>query len=584
MRFVIAIVSFVVAIGMIGYGIAQRTFLAEPAEMVASLSESKDAAVTVIDGKTLNAFDGSQTITITSSGPIFAAYGRSDDVAGWIGDTTVNKVSFSAKTGDLTSKTVVGKSDKVPDPKGSDLWLDEYSEDKKVTLTVNVPDDISFIILSDGEKPAPGNISISWPIDNRTPFAGPLIIGGTVLLLAGLAALLWALNHQRKTRGPRRKPPKMPKVPRQRGMKAVTRGKTKALEATGGRRATRRGMIAVLPVVLVGTLALSGCGTFGTVSGSTPSPTPSTAEQAGVDVPPPAVTVRQIERIVADVATVAATADAKLDKTLIATRFEGPALQLRLADYAIRSADAAIAAVPAIPTGAVEVTLPQQTDSWPRTVFVVVKDAKDEKVAPVGLFLVQDDPRSQYKVNYAVTLEPSAEIPPLAPAIVGAARLDPGVSLFAMAPEDIAAAYGDILLTDKASPSYAKFDVTKDSLLKAVGLDYKNAQKAQLSTTAALSYSAAAGPGDTIVLATNDSGALVAVNLNETTVVAPVETGAAVNPSGAVKALSAIGVTVKGIQAVYGDQLLFYVPSASSKAKIVLLGYSQGLVAASELP
>ncbi|MEP6479558.1 MAG: hypothetical protein ABJB03_09215 [Rhodoglobus sp.] len=584
MRFVIAIVSFVVAIGMIGYGVAQRTFLAEPSEMVASLSESKDPAVTVIDGKTLNAFDGSQTITITSSGPIFAAYGRTDDVAGWIGDTTINKVSYSSKTGDLTSKTVTGKSDSVPDPRGSDLWLDEYSHDKRVSLTVKVPADVSFVIISDGKKPAPGDISITWPIDNRTPFSGPLIIGGTVLLLAGLAVLLWALNHQRKTRGPRRKPPKMPKVPRQRGMKAVTRAKTKALEVTGGRRATRRGLIAVLPVVLVSTLALSGCGAFGSASGSTPSPTPSTAQQAGVDVPPPAVTVRQIQRIVADVATVAATADAKLDTTLIATRFEGPALQLRLADYAIRKADGSIAAVPAIPTGPVEVILPQQTDSWPRTVFAVVKDDKDKTVAPVALFLVQDDPRSQYKVNYAVTLEPSAKIPPLAPAIVGAARLDPGVSLFAMAPDGIAAAYGDILLTDKASTSYEKFDEKNDSLIKAVGLDAKNAIKAGLSTTASITYTTAAGAGDTIVLATNDSGALVAVNLNETTVVAPVETGAAVNPSGAVKALSAIGVTVKGIQAVYGDQLLFYVPAASSKAKIVLLGYSQGLVSATELP
>ena len=91
------------------------------------------------------------------------------------------------------------------------------------------------------------------------------------------------------------------------------------------------------------------------------------------------------------------------------------------------------------------------------------------------------------------------------------------------------------------------------------------------------------GPADAIALATNDAGALVAVNLNETTAVVPVEAGAAVNPSGAVKALSGLAVTTKGVLATYGDQLLFYIPPAGSSAKIILLGYSVGLVSATEI-
>ena len=76
---------------------------------------------------------------------------------------------------------------------------------------------------------------------------------------------------------------------------------------------------------------------------------------------------------------------------------------------------------------------------------------------------------------------------------------------------------------------------------------------------------------------------LVAVNLYETTTVAPVEAGAAVNPTGQVKALSGLAISTKGIVATYSDQLLFYVPPAGSNAKIVLLGYSVGLVQAQEL-
>ncbi|HOT34241.1 MAG TPA: hypothetical protein PLW15_07335, partial [Rhodoglobus sp.] len=76
---------------------------------------------------------------------------------------------------------------------------------------------------------------------------------------------------------------------------------------------------------------------------------------------------------------------------------------------------------------------------------------------------------------------------------------------------------------------------------------------------------------------------IVAVNLNEITTVQPVEAGAAVNPTGQVKALSGLAISTKGIRATYGDQLLFYVPAAGSDAKIVLLGYSVGLVKAGEI-
>ena len=88
MRFVLAIISFVVAAVMIGAGIAQRTIFLEPDEVALSASSSTGAAVTVVDGEALNAFSGSQTLTISGSGDIVAAYGRSTDVIAWLGDTT----------------------------------------------------------------------------------------------------------------------------------------------------------------------------------------------------------------------------------------------------------------------------------------------------------------------------------------------------------------------------------------------------------------------------------------------------------------------------------------------------------------
>lgn len=582
MRFVLAIVSFLLAAVLIGYGIAQRTILAEPDEVSLSTTVESDAAVTVIDGTTLNAFVGNQTLNVSGSDEVFAAYGRTADVLAWIGDTEYNAVSFDEETGELTSELVPGEATEVPDPNGSDLWLDDYVKDDSLTLTVKVPDSISFIIVSDGVAPAPNRLSLTWPVDTSTPWAGPLIVGGAVALLLGLGFLLWALHHMRSSRGPRRKQPKMPKVPRKALPKKAGR---KAVESPKSNRRAVRGMIAV-PVVLAGALVLSGCGAqyWPDLDGapSTPSPSASGAPEAA-ELDPPAVTTRQVERIIARIVAVAADADAAKDAALIATRFDGAALELRLASYQIQAGDPTIGGLPAIPDGEVSVVLPQQTDTWPRTVLTVIENPDDDTVPPVALYLEQADPRSDYKVAYAITMEPSAVLPAVAPANVGASRLATDTGVLKMTPQEVALAYGEILEQDVDSPSFLEFEAEGDTLRTAVGLAKKNELRASLPATASITFGHEIGAAEPIALATNDAGAIVAVNLNEITTVAPTEAGAAVNPTGSVKALSGVAVSTKGVMATYGDQLLFYVPPAGSDAKIVLLGYSQGLVKATEI-
>ncbi|MFX6118611.1 hypothetical protein ABTE85_20350, partial [Acinetobacter baumannii] len=60
-------------------------------------------------------------------------------------------------------------------PVGSDLWLDEYQQTGSVSTTLQLPSDMSVLVASDGSAPAPTNITVTWPIDNSTPWAGPLI-------------------------------------------------------------------------------------------------------------------------------------------------------------------------------------------------------------------------------------------------------------------------------------------------------------------------------------------------------------------------------------------------------------------------
>ncbi|MDH6181392.1 hypothetical protein M2152_001574 [Microbacteriaceae bacterium SG_E_30_P1] len=639
MRFVFAILAFIVSALLIGLGIAQRTVFASP-DHVTLTAASEQAPVTVIDGQALTAFAGSQTLNISGSDQVVAAYGRTTDVLAWVGEARHTIVTFDEESGELVADLVNGSETEVPNPEGSDLWFEDYEEEGSLALTVTVPEDISFVIASDGVEPAPSDISITWPVDTSTPLVGPMILGGAAFALLGIALLIWATLHMRSAHGPKRSTPAVPgakkrrfgrrptfpaadqaSIPTWRNPDAASADseptapespevdatepqterpeKTETSESTSVSQpaeqdgdqprtertfmvAKRRGILAV--PLLVTALALTGCSADVWPDGAADAtPTPTATLPEGAELTPPATTVRQVERIVAQVSALAAEADETRDATILEPRFEGPALELRTANYAIRNADANIAPLTAIPDGPVKVTLPQQTDTWPRTVFAVIQDDQDATIPPIALYLVQEDPRSNYKVNYAITLEPSAVLPDVAPANIGAARLPADSGLLAMTPEDAALAYADILMKDVESESYLLFEADGDTLRTNVGLDAKNQISASLPATAAASFSNGLGEADPIAMATNDAGAIVAVTLTETTTVTPVEAGAAINPSGQVKALSGIAVSTKGVVATYSDQLLFAIPPAGSDAKIVLLGYSQGLVSATEV-
>ena len=585
MRFISAIVSFVLAFLLIGYGIAQRTILAGPDHLTASVTLDSRAPLTIIDGTVLDANKGHQTLDISGASKVFAAYGRTADVHAWAGDASYNKVRYNATTHSLTSKVVKGKESKVPDPRGSDLWLEEHSSDGSLSFTVNVPKDISVIIASDGAHAAPSDVAIRWPLDNRTPWSGPLVIAGVALLLLGLGLYLWALYHLRKARGPRRKSPKMPKLPKQRSYKPR---RTKPPQVTSGRRSAHRRVIAVIPVLLAGSLALSSCSStalpsfFGAQRDAQPSATATVDPAATDNQQATAVTVPQLKEIITRVSTVAAKADEAKDATLLATRFAGAALQLRATNYEIRTKDNTVAALTAIPSGDIEVALPQQNDTWPRTVFTVLVNPKDKTVSPLALMLQQETPRDNYKVIYAVSLEAKVVLPKVASASVGAPQFLPDYKALSLPPGQVGPAYADILLNGPSS-QYAKyFDTTRDRFAKDNGYEFKQTRKAGMPDKVGVEFSNAPGIGATIAFGTNNSGALVAVSVDQTETVSPTEAGATLNSSGLVKTLSGVNTTLKGLVATYGEQLLFYVPKVGSHQKIVLLGDADGIVSAKE--
>ncbi len=581
MRFVLAIICFIIAVGTLGTGIAERTFLASPSQVTLHTVSRAAAPVVVIDGAALNSYKQTQKVKLSGSTTTFAAYGRTSDVLAWVGDATYNEVTLNTKTGQLQSQLHSGKTSTVPNPAGSDLWLQQFVFGQANNFSIKIPEDMSVIAVSNGTMPAPSDISVTWPLDNSTPWVVPLILTGAVALVVTLIMLLIAFYHQRRTSGPRRSPPRMPKLPRQPRL----RQQRKEIASSKGRRSIRS-FAALVPTVGVSLLLLSGCSVAPPPTVATPTSTPSAALSAASKTP--AVTTVQLQQIMKSISAIVKISDVKFDDQLVKTRMAGPALADRLANYTIRQANPSLPASIAIPAGEVQVNLPQASNTWPRTVFTVLltkaEATKTTKASTTytALMLIQDNPRANYKINYAMTLEPNIKFA-VAPAKVGTARLNPDTGLFKLQPAAVALAYGDILDKDTAAQSYNLFESKGDTFRTQVGVASKKAAIAALPATASLSYTNSNGSGQVIVLATTDSGAIVAVDLNETETVKPVQAGAAVSAPGAIQALSGKATSTTGLVATYGDQLLFYVPAASKSSKIILLGYGQGLISAKEL-
>ena len=627
MRFIAAIMLFVVAVVGVGLGVAQRTVWAPADRLTAELRLDTAAAVMVIDGSALNAYDGRQTVDIvggvnaapvpepepsdtpaagsspspsvnadaaTESEAIIAAYGRTNDVLAWVGDATYILVTFDASLGKLVAETVTGTEATVPNPYGGDLWFGDYEAESQLGLTVNVPDEVSLLVVSDGTLPAPQQLSITWPLDSSTPFSTVLIVSGVGALVVGMLFLLWALLHMRRQHGPRRKKPKMlktakmPKVPRPSRYRPLS-GRT-VLGRPKGRRAVQRA--AIVPTLLLTTALLAAC--TGTGSAINVSPSPIATE--AVETPAVAVTENQLERIISRIGFALEQADGGRDAALAETRLAGPALDLRRASYTVQAKVDDYAIAPVIPAGDVQLILPERLpdegDTWPRRVFAIVQspptldDAGAEVQAPpLALLLVQDDPRSQYKVHYAVTvtLPEGADRPEVAPAALGAPLLPSTTPLLAVMPQDVAVGYADLLLRGDQSESFALFQAEADLLVEQIGVAAKAARLEALPDTATITFANAVGEADIFSFVTNDGGALVMLYLTESESVTPTETGAAVNAPAAVAALAGRTQSTTGIVATYGIQILFSVPPVGSDAQVVLLGFTQGLLSASEL-
>ena len=246
MRFVWAVVAFVLATVLIGAGIAQRTIFMGPSEQRMELSVEEPQPYMLVDAEVLAAHPGLQTLQVRGEGEIFAAYGRTADMKAWLSDTAYTDVTLGKGDEPATSTVAAqqppagGGETSGRNPAGSDLWLDSFVEEDTLITEMQLTPGHSVLIARDGVEPAPDDILLTWGLDTRTPLAGPLMVAGGALLLVGLVLYILAIKHQRRGRGPLRKGPaplpetqpiEMPAAPRREAIESGD-GKTAGDDAT----------------------------------------------------------------------------------------------------------------------------------------------------------------------------------------------------------------------------------------------------------------------------------------------------------------------------------------------------------------
>lgn len=204
MRYILAAVSLVISLVLLGLGIGQRTIWAPPETIVSQLEQATDAQVLVIPGTTMNAHDGRQSVVVSGEGEITAVVGREHDVAGWVGESA-HAIAQVAEDGALTLDEQRGEADELPRLAGSDMWIEEHIGDGEVRFSIDLPTGYTIAIAGEPGTAAPADVRVEWPFDAKTPLFGPLITAGLVFLALALVLFLLALRSHRRRRGPQRR-------------------------------------------------------------------------------------------------------------------------------------------------------------------------------------------------------------------------------------------------------------------------------------------------------------------------------------------------------------------------------------------
>lgn len=642
MRFVLAISALVLSGIMLLLGIGQVTFLAGPRQVVFTQTLDAPNGLAVLGADQFSAVAGQANVVLTGE-QAFVAIGHSRDVSAWTAPFSHAEVTTDTQSKSLQILTVQNDTEAtkayaallevtdpkkivVPSPYGSDLWQEQYgiessgaaaaadepadsaetadaapdiaaAKSETVRVPVSLAADQAILVSVAASGAVPATLSIEWVQDRSTPWAGPLLVGGGALALIGALLYLFAVDHDRRGLGPRRGR----RGPLQGIRNVFGRSAPKKATDQAGNPVSKVTRVTVVPTLaLTAVLALSGCASSYWPDFSRQAQDTATTDEAEpvAGAAPVPVTSVQITRVIADIAGLAGAADDALDATMLESRFTADALTERQANYTIRkSVSDYEVVVPRITDEELGYQLVQSTESWPRTIFVVVASATQETAPAEGqpqaaaqdapslaLVMTQQSPHENFMVSRAIALRGSITMPEAAPAEEGTALLADDLQTFLLTPAEVGPAYAAVLQGGPDVAEAAIFNLEGDSLIERSGAAWvKQSTEAAAAGGQGINYSVTAAQSDAeiVSLSTGVGGAFVATTVLETRRESPAE-GSRWRPTvpKSLTALSGLEGQQEMLVSVVAHQLLLFVPGKDSKDQIQLLGYTSDLVSA----
>ena len=183
-RNIIALILGVIGLCLLLAGIASATIW-KPSPTVTATTTVQRLGVTRPGVLELIAKD--VDIKVKGKGNVAIMVGRARDVNGWVGQASHTQINGLKTFTKLDTKEVAGKSEELPDPTQSDMWLQSDSAAGSAHLKwQNKEGSFSGLIYS---AEGPATVQLAWHRTVSTPWLWPLVIAGiVVLLLAALAA------------------------------------------------------------------------------------------------------------------------------------------------------------------------------------------------------------------------------------------------------------------------------------------------------------------------------------------------------------------------------------------------------------
>ena len=587
LRFKTAVALVLLGLLTLLAGVGQKTIWA-PAETVTASAPSDGTAapLTVIDQKLRTLHGGTVKINVKGEGSFMLAAGRPDDVDAWVGKTAHNTVSGVSEDNKSLQLTHTDGEAAAPTPAGSDLWVSTENASGELNYTWSAPADgeWSLLLASDGTKPAPSSISMTFPNDTSTPWAVPLMVIGGLLMLAGLALLLVKpkggrpagvsgddtgesmkdklVRRARAVRPADKPAPAAPSpVEKQPG--------SANFAATFSARRTGVAMAALAATIVAGT---------GVAAQATTSPSPSASTAAGAETAPdsPVLLDAQFRRILEQVSSTVDAGDAAKDAAKLKPRVDRTELEVRTQNYKIRSQVGAYEARMPVRATKLLTTVVTSKRDWPRSVMAVTQG--EGNVVPQLLTLVQKSPRENYKLVETSPLQPGTTFPAIGRSGTETLAANDKSGLL-YSGEEALAGLGD-RLTKPDSTFKDKLVEGQSSPYIADTLAYQ-ADVAKTGVDGNFSFTHKVAPEETVVFRTADGGALVLGRLNFAFDGTPKAEGDKLAIGDDAAVLAGGKETSSGMVLNFAESMAVYIPPTGSKDPMKLVAATRGLVGAS---